>query len=526
MVLAAVLRVHCERATGLRNVQSVLQQEPFVHATSPWGEVATSRTGRGSDPVWKAKSANVLELPYYGTPLPPLEDVLVLKVLDWEALREARLIGAAAPLALGKLVASLAEEAGGREMELALSDVSGAPAGRLFVRLEVVLKGRLEVTVREGTVRDLRQRLHAQENYVQVSLLHERVAPAQAGGGEPEPESAAEAPAQRRCTKAARGLRPVWKKDNVLEFELSGQGEPRLLIECMGKVRLLRDQVVGTGAVKLTGGSQPAVTLHASPEQVCSLCVDLVDPHFLPGGRIWLDVRYVNAAYDANKPVVRGLAWLGAGALPQLGAEPRALRSLRTLRGEVDSVRELYAFALAVQEELSPLAPGFVKRFAATSSLPVSPGTLGLLFWLWVLLVALGVLVRFGARMLSLLVGVLYPAYMSFKAVESGNKSDDTHWLTYWVLFALLEMVEHSLFAVLRLVNPFHGVLTYLFNLCAYIVLQNPRWRAAEFIYLNTVAPFLRAHEKEFDKRLSATRKEIEKEIEQELELLPEELAR
>jgi receptor expression-enhancing protein 5/6 len=512
MVLAAVLRVHCERATGLRNVHNLLQQEPFVHATSPWGEVATSRTGRGSDPVWKAKSANVLELPYYGTPLPPLEDVLVLKVLDWEALREARLIGAAAPLALGALVASLAEETGGREMELALSDVSGAPAGRLFVRFEVVLKGRLEVTVREGAVRDLRQRLHAQESYVQVSLLHERVAPAQAG--EPEPESAAEAPAQRRCTKTARGLRPVWKKDNVLAFELSGQGEPRLLIECMGKVHLLRDQVVGTGAVKLTGGAQPAVTPHASPEQVSSLCVDLVDPHFLSGGRIWLDVRFVNAAYDANKPVVRGLAGLVGGALPQLGAEPRALR---TLRSDVETARELYAFALAVEEELSPLAPAFVKRFAATSSLPVSPGTLGLLFWLWLLLVALGVLVRFGARMLSLLVGVLYPAYMSFKAVESGRKSDDTHWLTYWVLFALLEMVEHTLFAVLRLVNPFHGVLTYLFNLCAYIVLQNPRWRAAEFIYRNTVAPFLRAHEKEFDKRLSATRKEIE-EIEQELE--------
>jgi receptor expression-enhancing protein 5/6 len=520
MVFAAVVRVHCVRATGLRNVHSLLQQEPFVHATSPWGEVATSRTARGTEPVWKAKGS-VLELPYYGTPMPPLEDVLLLKVLDWEAMREARPIGAAAPLPLGALVASLADEVGGRDVELALLDASGAPAGRLFVRLEVVLKGKLEVTVREGTVRDLRQRLHAQENYVQVSLLHERAAQADKGEPEAEAEAAPDAPAQRRYTKTARGLRPVWKKDNVLVFELTGQGEPRLLVECLGKVHLLRDQVVGSGAVKLTGGSHPAVTPHASPEQVCSLCVDLVDPHFLPGGRIWLDVRFINAAFDASKPVVRGLA--GLGALPQLGAEPRAMR---TLRGEVESAKELYALALAVEEELSQFAPAFVKRFAASSSLPVSPGTLGLVFWLWVLLAALGVLVRFGARMLSLIVGVLYPAYMSFKAVESGNKSDDTHWLTYWVLFAVLEMVEHTLFAILRLVNPFHGVLLYVFNLCAYIVLQNPKWRAAELIYRNTVGPFLRAHEKEFDKRLSATRKEIEKEIEEELERLPEELVR
>jgi hypothetical protein len=29
----------------------VLQQESFVHATSLWGEVATIRTARGTEPV-------------------------------------------------------------------------------------------------------------------------------------------------------------------------------------------------------------------------------------------------------------------------------------------------------------------------------------------------------------------------------------------------------------------------------------------------------------------------------------------
>lgn len=45
-------------------------------------------------------------------------------------------------------------------------------------------------------------------------------------------------------------------------------------------------------------------------------------------------------------------------------------------------------------------------------------------------------------KILSLLVGFVYPAYMSFKAIESPEKSDDTQWLTYWVVFASLTVLE------------------------------------------------------------------------------------
>ncbi|CAG8621516.1 19867_t:CDS:2 [Rhizophagus irregularis] len=36
-------------------------------------------------------------------------------------------------------------------------------------------------------------------------------------------------------------------------------------------------------------------------------------------------------------------------------------------------------------------------------------------------------------QLLSNLIGWLYPAYTSFKAIESTEKSDDTQWLTYWL---------------------------------------------------------------------------------------------
>jgi receptor expression-enhancing protein 5/6 len=39
---------------------------------------------------------------------------------------------------------------------------------------------------------------------------------------------------------------------------------------------------------------------------------------------------------------------------------------------------------------------------------------------------------NFAGRLLSNLLGWVYPAYRSFKALESPEKEDDKQWLTYW----------------------------------------------------------------------------------------------
>lgn len=51
-------------------------------------------------------------------------------------------------------------------------------------------------------------------------------------------------------------------------------------------------------------------------------------------------------------------------------------------------------------------------------------------------------IIGYGTILLSNLIGFLYPAYASIKAVESSRKDDDTKWLTYWVVFSFITLIE------------------------------------------------------------------------------------
>jgi len=94
--------------------------------------------------------------------------------------------------------------------------------------------------------------------------------------------------------------------------------------------------------------------------------------------------------------------------------------------------------------------------------------------------------------------GFAFPAYASFKAIESPEKDDDTQWLTYWVVFSGFSLLE-TFSDVLAESFPMY----FAFKFAFLIWLSAPMTRGAEFLYANFVRPFLLENEKTIDRKLA-----------------------
>mmetsp|Transcript_11748 Transcript_11748/g.1806 ORF Transcript_11748/g.1806 Transcript_11748/m.1806 type:complete len:103 (-) Transcript_11748:162-470(-) len=87
-----------------------------------------------------------------------------------------------------------------------------------------------------------------------------------------------------------------------------------------------------------------------------------------------------------------------------------------------------------------------------------------------------------GSFLLSSVVGFLYPAYMSFKALSSKSEDDDKQWLTYWIVFSFFTCFDSILQTILFFVPMY-----YLIKLLFYVYLFHPKTQGALHIYKNYI---------------------------------------
>ncbi|QIW98443.1 hypothetical protein AMS68_003961 [Peltaster fructicola] len=104
------------------------------------------------------------------------------------------------------------------------------------------------------------------------------------------------------------------------------------------------------------------------------------------------------------------------------------------------------------------------------------------------------------------LVGFILPTYYSLDALFSASKTDDTQWLTYWVTYAFLTVIESAINAVYWF--PFY----YTFKFILVLWMALPQTAGAQVLFRSFIQPvFSRFFENSHSSTAAGLRTQAEK---------------
>lgn len=109
--------------------------------------------------------------------------------------------------------------------------------------------------------------------------------------------------------------------------------------------------------------------------------------------------------------------------------------------------------------------------------------------------------VGYAANFLCYFLGFVFPTYASVKAIETGNLTDDTKWLTYWLVFSTVNFLEIVLDWI-----PLYYLLKFF--LLVWCMFPGP-WSGTTVIYNILICPFVMRHRDKFDTAISEVAKHV-----------------
>jgi receptor expression-enhancing protein 1/2/3/4 len=102
-----------------------------------------------------------------------------------------------------------------------------------------------------------------------------------------------------------------------------------------------------------------------------------------------------------------------------------------------------------------------------------------------------------------LVLGTLYPAYRSYKAIKNKDVREHVKWMMYWIVFALFTTMETFLDVFLSWF-PFYYEIKIVFILWV----LSPATRGSSLLYKKLVHPMLTSKEKEIDDLIEKTKQQ------------------